>query len=143
MKRSLFALVFAAFSGLAWAQLTPEGLWRNIDDKTGEAKAEIRIAATPSGALHGRIERALIQSAEPNCTACTDDRKGQPKVGLEIIRGAKKSPDDLVWEGGKILDPENGKEYTLRMTPIEDGKKLQVRGYIGPFYRTQVWVRVQ
>jgi hypothetical protein len=25
------------------AQMTPEGLWRNMDDKTGEAKAEIRI----------------------------------------------------------------------------------------------------
>ena len=48
-----------------------------------------------------------------------------------------------VWEGGKILDPENGKTYTLRMTPIEDGKKLEVRGSIGPFGRTQTWIRVQ
>ena len=84
-----------------------------------------------------------MQSAEPNCTACTDDRKNQPKLGLEIIRGAKKSDTDNVWEGGRILDPENGKEYTLRMTPLEGGRKLQVRGFIGPFFRTQVWVRVQ
>jgi hypothetical protein len=64
---------------------------------------------------------------------------------MEIIRGAKKSEGSAVWEGGKILDPENGKEYTLRMTPLEDGKKLQIRGYIGPFYRTQtqIWTRVQ
>jgi uncharacterized protein (DUF2147 family) len=27
--------------------------------------------------------------------------------------------------------------------PQEGGKKLQVRGYIGPFYRTQVWLRAQ
>lgn len=125
------------------AQNTPEGLWRNIDDKTGEAKAEIRIAPGAGGALYGRIEMALVQSAEPNCTACTDDRKNQPKLGLEIIRGAKKSDTDNVWEGGRILDPENGKEYTLRMTPLEGGRKLQVRGFIGPFFRTQVWVRVQ
>lgn len=125
------------------AQNTPEGLWRNIDDKTGEAKAEIRIAPGTGGALYGRIEKALVQSSEPNCTACTDDRKNQPKLGLEIIRGAKKSDTDNVWEGGRILDPENGKEYTLRMTPLEGGKKLQVRGFIGPFFRTQVWVRVQ
>jgi uncharacterized protein (DUF2147 family) len=127
----------------AMAQNTPEGLWRNIDDKTGEAKAEIRIAPGAGGALYGRIEKALVQSAEPNCTACTDDRKGQPKLGLEIIRGAKKSDSENVWEGGRILDPENGKEYTLRMTPLEGGRKLQVRGFIGPFFRTQVWVRVQ
>ena len=26
--------------------MTPVGLWRSIDDKTGEAKAEIRIVET-------------------------------------------------------------------------------------------------
>ena len=64
-------------------------------------------------------------------------------VGLEIIRGAKKATDKDVWEGGKILDPENGREYTLRLTPVDGGKKLDVRGSFGPFGRTQTWVRVQ
>ncbi len=130
-------------STVAFAQVTPEGLWRNVDDKTGEAKAEIRIAATPSGALNGKVEKALTESSEPNCTLCTDDRKDKPKLGMEIIRGAKKNATEAMWEDGKILDPENGKEYTLRMTPLEGGKKLQIRGYIGPFYRTQVWERVE
>ena len=48
-----------------------------------------------------------------------------------------------MWEDGKILDPENGKFYTLRLTPIEGGKKLEVRGSIGPFGRTQTWQRVE
>ena len=48
-----------------------------------------------------------------------------------------------MWEGGKILDPENGRNYTLKMTPVEDGKKLDVRGSFGPFGRTQTWVRIQ
>ncbi len=48
-----------------------------------------------------------------------------------------------VWEGGKILDPENGRNYTLRLTPIEGGKKLEVRGSIGPFGSTQTWIRIQ
>ena len=64
-------------------------------------------------------------------------------VGLEIIRGGKKDADKDVWEGGKILDPENGKEYRASFTPIEGGKQLQVRGYLGPFWRTQTWVRVK
>jgi uncharacterized protein (DUF2147 family) len=143
VSKSTVAIVLALASTMAMAQMTPEGLWRNVDDKTGEAKAEIRIAATASGALNGKVERALTQSSEPNCSLCTDDRKGKPKLGMEIIRGAKKSEGSAVWEGGKILDPENGKEYTLRMTPLEDGKKLQIRGYIGPFYRTQIWTRVE
>lgn len=143
MTRLPVALAFSLASSVAMAQMTPEGLWRNVDDKTGEAKAEIRIAATASGALNGKIEKALTQSSEPNCSLCTDDRKDKPKLGMEIIRGAKKSDGGTLWEGGKILDPENGKEYTLRMTPLEDGKKLQIRGYIGPFYRTQIWTRVE
>ena len=42
-------------------------------------------------------------------------------IGLEIIRGAKKADGKDVWEDGKILDPENGKNNTLRLTPIEGG----------------------
>jgi uncharacterized protein (DUF2147 family) len=125
--------------------MTPEGLWRNIDDKTGEAKAEIRIKPDASGALHGVLEKRLAKDAKPEdlCKECSDDRKDKPLLGLEIIRGAKKAEGKDVWEGGKILDPENGRNYTLRMTPIEGGKKLEVRGSFGPFGRTQTWVRVQ
>ena len=64
-------------------------------------------------------------------------------VGLEIISGAKKAEGRDVWEDGKILDPETGKFYTLRLTPVEGGAKLEVRGSIGPFGRTQTWTRVQ
>ena len=148
MYQSLIAIVFVATAAPAWAQMTPEGLWRNIDDKTGEAKAEIRIRDN-GGVLSGALEKRLAKDAKPDdlCKECSDDRKDKPLLGLEIIRGAKKAegkdPAQPVWEGGKILDPENGRNYTLRMTPIEGGKKLEVRGSFGPFGRTQTWVRVQ
>lgn len=105
--------------------------------------AEIVIAPVLSGALHGRIDKAISQGSEPLCTLCTDDRKNQHKLGLEIIRGVRSAEGGAVWEGGKILDPENGKEYTVRLTPTDAGKRLRVRGYIGPFYRTQVWQRME
>jgi uncharacterized protein (DUF2147 family) len=63
-------------------------------------------------------------------------------LGLEIIRKVKKLEEEKMWGDGEILDPENGKTYRVTMKPIEGGKKLQLRGYIGPFYRTQIWVRV-
>ena len=148
MKRAQAAIFLVASTFLtlhAWAQNSPVGLWKSMDDKTGEAKAEIRIKDNGAGVLTGVIERSLVKegSTAPNCDACTDDRKGKPKLGMEIIRGAKKAADKDVWEQGKILDPENGKTYNLGMTTIEDGKKLQVRGFVGPFYRTQIWQRVQ
>ncbi len=78
-----------------------------------------------------------------SATNAADDRKGQPLDGLEIIRGARKADGKDVWEGGKILDPENGRDYTLRLTPQDGGKRLDVRGSFGPFGRTQTWVRVE
>ena len=145
MNKAIAAIIFVVTSAPSWAQMTPEGLWRNVDDKTGEAKAEIRIQANGAGVLTGTIEKRLTKDAKPEdvCKECDDDRKDKPLLGLEIIRGAKKAEGKDVWEGGKILDPENGRNYTLRLTPTEGGKKLEVRGSFGPFGRTQTWTRVQ
>lgn len=144
MKKFLVASGLLALAGLAQAQLTPAGVWHSMDDNTGKPKAEIAIKDNGKGGLNGRVERSLQpSSAEPHCSLCTDDRKGQPKIGMEIIRDAKQAGKDAVWEGGTILDPENGKIYKLKLTPLEGGTKLQVRGYIGPIYRNQVWQRAQ
>lgn len=144
MKHALLAMILGATSLSASAQSTPVGLWRGFDEKTGEPKVEVRITEA-AGVLNGKVEKRLSPGvkADDICTECTDDRKDKPRLGLEIIRGAKKSPDGDVWEGGKILDPENGKSYSLKMTPIEGGKKMEVRGSIGPFGRTQTWTRLQ
>lgn len=144
MKRCLAAVLFLAGASAALAQMSPVGAWRSVDDKTGENKAEIRIG-DKGGALEGRIEKVLRKDADPKavCSECTDDRKDKPMVGLPIIRGGQKAEGKDVWEGGKILDPESGKEYRASFTPIEGGRKLEVRGYLGPFWRTQVWNRVQ
>jgi uncharacterized protein (DUF2147 family) len=143
MKHALTALFLIAISASAMAQSTPVGLWRGFDEKTGDPRVEVRITEV-AGVLNGKVEKRLSPGVKPEdvCTECTDDRKDKPRLGLEIIRGAKKSPDGDVWEGGKILDPDNGKNYALKMTPIEGGKKMEVRGSIGPFGRTQTWVRI-
>ena len=143
IARGTFVLAALCASAGVQAQMTPVGNWHTIDDKTGEVKSQIQVTET-NGVLSGRVEKLLRKDADQKglCKECTDDRKDKPMLGLEIIRGAKKLADKDVWEGGKILDPENGKEYTLRMTPIEAGKKLEVRGSIAFFGRTQTWVRV-
>jgi len=132
------------FSGAALAQMTPIGTWRSIDDETKQPKAQIAITDS-GGVLTGRIEKLLRPGADPHgvCDRCTDDRKDKPMVGLEIIRGAKKTEGKDVWEGGRILDPEKGSTYALRLTPIEGGAKLEVRGSVLGIGRTQTWVRAQ
>ena len=144
MKRTFIGLAMLSGAITAAAQMTPVGTWRSFDEKTGEPKAEIRIDER-SGVLSGKVQKQLGRDAKPDavCDECRDERKGQPVIGLEIIRGATKAPDKDVWQDGRILDPENGHSYRLRMTPVEGGNKLEVRGSIGPFGRTQTWVRVQ
>jgi uncharacterized protein (DUF2147 family) len=133
-----------AASASAYAQSSPTGLWQSIDDATGKPRAEIRISEA-SGVFTGRIERSLLPTppgATLLCTLCPDDRKDKPLIGLDIIRNIKPSSDAQVWDGGEILDPDKGKVFKLRLQLQDDGKKLQVRGFIGPFYRTQTWVRI-
>ena len=143
MKKSLLAVGLTAISLSSLAQLSPAGNWHTVDEKTGEIKSEIRVTDN-GGTVSGAIAKLLRKDAKQDqvCDQCTDDRKDKPLIGMQIIRGAKKAEGKDVWEDGKILDPENGKTYGLRLTPIDGGKKLEVRGSIGPFGRTQTWVRV-
>lgn len=144
MVRSAWFIALGLCSMSAMAQMTPVGLWKTIDDKDGTAKSEIRIVES-DGVISGKIEKVLDPKARPDekCVECKDDRKDQPMVGLEIIRGLKKADGKDSWEGGTIVEPSSGKTYKMTMTPIEGGKKIEMRGYIGFFYRTQVWIRVQ
>ncbi len=132
---------------LAFAQMTPTGLWKTIDDETGQEKSLVRIVDA-GGNFNGTVEKSLLNdpSVSKVCDLCTDDRKGQVIVGMEIIRGVTQNvKDDGLWDGGEILDPQKGKTYRVRLTPKDGGAKLEVRGYVGmPLLgRTQTWLRVE
>ncbi|QRX80923.1 DUF2147 domain-containing protein [Glaciimonas sp. PAMC28666] len=128
----------------AVAQTTsPVGLWKTIDDTSGKPSALIRITDS-GGELSGKIEKLFRQPNEelnPKCIKCEGDNKDKPIVGLTMLQGMKADGPD--YSGGTILDPANGKVYKSKMTLIDDGKKLNVRGYIGvPLLgRTQTWIR--
>jgi uncharacterized protein (DUF2147 family) len=144
-KKLLVAGLLAAAAGVAMAQATPAGLWKSIDDETKAERSLIRISES-GGVYSGKVEKILTDKPDAKCTECTDERKDKPIVGMTIVRNVKASEDDKgVWEGGEILDPNNGKTYKVRLKPIDGGKKLEVRGYIGTplLGRTQTWVRAE
>ena len=136
------ALALAGFS--AAAQNTPVGLWKTIDDDGKTEKSLVRITDS-GGALSGKIEKIFDPAKQDStCDKCADERKDKPVLGMTILRDLKPDGDDKeVWAGGEILDPNNGKTYKARLKPVDGGKQLQMRGYLGPFYRTQVWLRVE
>ena len=129
----------------AFAQATPAGLWKTIDDESKKEKSLIRITEA-GGVFSGQVEKFLdpATKADVVCDKCTDERKDKPTLGMTLLRNVKKNANDAaLWDGGDILDPINGKVYKVRLKPIDGGKKLEVRGYIGPFYRNQTWIRVE
>ena len=144
MKMTLVALVLAAAAGTVLAQSTPVGLWKTIDDDGKTEKSLVRINES-CGLLSGTVEKIFdAAKAAEVCQKCTDERKDKPVAGMTIIRDAKKG-DAGVWTGGEILDPNNGKVYKLHLKPVDGGKKLDVRGYVGvPLLgRTQTWIRAE
>ena len=143
-RAAAIACLLAAACAPAWAQSTPAGVWKTIDDATGKEKSLVRIVET-NGAYTGKIEKLLDPDSpkDATCKECKDDRKDKPVVGMTIIRNVKANDDKTAYEGGDILDPNNGKVYRVRLRPFDDGKKLEVRGYLGPFYRNQTWLRVE
>jgi uncharacterized protein (DUF2147 family) len=150
MIRKTRQLVVALGLGLvafAHAQATPAGLWKTIDDESKKEKSLIRITEA-GGVFTGKLEKLLDPSAKPDavCDLCSDERKDKPLLGMTLIKGVKLSDSDKGrWDGGEILDPNNGKTYKVRLTPNDGGKTLAVRGYIGAplLGRTQNWVRVE
>ena len=142
MFRLSIVLSTLLFSQLSYAALTPVGLWKTIDEETNEAKSLVRISEQ-DGVLVGSVEKILNPAKQDAiCEECKGDKKNQPILGLKIIEGATDAGDGS-WQEGEILDPNNGKTYTLKLTPQEQGKVLEVRGYIAFFYRNQYWQRVE
>lgn len=145
MKKIALASLLSLAAVSAFAQMSPVGLWKTIDDDTKKEKSLVRITES-NGVFSGRIEKLLDPDTKQDaiCEKCSDDRKDKPVLGMTIMRGVKQNADDpAVYDAGHILDPNNGKTYRVRIKPVDGGKRLEMRGYIGPFYRTQVWQRIE
>lgn len=139
----LLALLLLALPLAAFAQNTPVGQWTTIDDKTQKPKSVVEIYQAKDGSLAGRVAEILQSERGPNpvCDKCSGDRKDKPVKGMVILWGIKQKGE--TWEGGQILDPATGKVYSVKVTPVDGGKKLEVRGFMGfsLLGRTQTWVK--
>lgn len=115
------------------------GVWKTIDDETGEAKAYVEIYKDQNDTMSGKIIKLLQDDEDTICEKCPGDKKNQKVIGMQIIWDMIKNGDQ--WIDGEVLKPENGKTYSCKVWV--EGDKLQVRGYIGFVYRTQTWLRVE
>lgn len=137
----VFALVL--LSAAASAQLSVIGKWKTIDDNTGKERSVVEIFEKGSK-VHGKVIKLYREKGEdpdPVCDECDedDDRYKKKIIGMEIIRDMLKVGAELA--EGTIMDPDNGKIYRCKIWV--EGNELKVRGYLGPFYRTQTWLPVK
>ena len=143
-KYFLITLILMLGSSTAYAaEFTPVGLWRTIDDQTGKPRGLVRITEA-NGEYQARVEKTFPKPGEdsnPKCEKCEGARQNKPVIGMTILWGLKKQGDE--YQGGEILDPENGKVYRATIKLKDGGKKLDVRGFIGfsLFGRSQTWLR--
>lgn len=144
MKNLLVSILMLFIGFGAYAQTSScLGKWTTIDDKTNKKKSTVELYKE-NGKMYGKITYLYPREGRPDnavCEKCTDDRKNKPLIGLQLVRNLEW--DGSEWKGGTIVDPENGKVYKTKIwVDANDHNKLNVRGYLGPFYRTQTWIRV-
>lgn len=141
MKLLFVSLLFTAINVSAQTQIT--GQWKTIDDNTGKETSIVEIFERDKK-VYGKIIKIFPgpkEEKDPVCGQCdeADPRYRKKVIGMEILEGLKKDGDE--YTGGSVLDPKNGKVYRCKIW--RDGADLKVRGYLGPFFRTQTWKKVR
>ena len=118
------------------------GRWKTIDDATGKAKSVVEIYQAKDGRLAGKVVEILDLKDGPNpaCDKCKGANHGKPIKGMVILWGLKADGAGK-WAGGRVLDPENGKDYKAKLELLDGGRKLGMSGCIAFMCRQQVWVR--
>jgi len=139
MSRLLILSLGLVLLGTSTLQAQPvTGKWKTIDDESGKEKSVVELFER-EGKLYGRIVKILDTTEDPDpvCDKCpVDDPRFKKKIiGMEFIRDMTRNGQE--YAGGDILDPEAGKVYRCKLWL--EGSNLMVRGYWGPFYRTQTW----
>jgi len=148
MKKLLLLILSFIFVAMALHadELSPVGRWKTIDDETGQAKSIVNIWIE-NGEMKGKVVELFRKPDEeqnPVCAKGSGDLTGKLIKGTTIMWGLTEDKNGW-WDGGKILDPKKGKIYNCKIRTIEDGSKLQVRGYIKAIVRigrSQIWEHV-
>lgn len=149
MKKNILLTAFTSllFSTAAFAN-DLSGVWQQIDDKTGSAKAIIEIRKEANNTYTGKIIKVTPRpgyTPRETCNNCPAPYTNQPILGMEILKGLKHVEGTNNYEKGRVIDPLAGKIYNARIRMNSTGKRLILRGYIGvsALGRSQTWIRME
>lgn len=139
----LLIALLISIPSLLFGQATVIGKWKTIDDESGKEKSIVELFER-NGLLYGKVVKIYPEPHEEQDPVCKECEKSDPRhnkkiIGMEILKNMKKAGSE--YTDGDILDPENGKVYRCKIWL--EGSHLMVRGYWGPFFRTQTWKKAQ
>lgn len=139
------SLFLFGLSHLALAQ-DIAGIWQSVDDVTGAPKGQVEITQQADGTYVGKVVKITPRTGytpKEFCTGCPAPYTNKPILGLNVITKLKHKKD-LAYSGGKILDPNSGRIYSLAVKVSNNGQRLHLRGYVGVSMlgRSQIWIRV-
>lgn len=140
----LTAVVFSSLSSLAFAQ-DITGTWKNIDDKTGSSKAILEIRQEANGTFTAKVVKVTPRpgyTPKETCINCPAPYTNKPILGMDVLTGLKYV-EGLNFSGGKIIDPLSGNIYSMKAKLSPNGKRLNLRGYVGisALGRSQTWIK--
>lgn len=157
MKRLLAFFSALLLAASLFAADPAVGIWKSIDDKTGEVTAIWKIYEE-GGKLFGTIAATTKEPQDIVATACKESYKNFPisgpvnkmrTVGTPWIFNMEKESEGN-WKNGNIIDPSNGKMYGCVIKYLNKGDKnrkytatgptLAMAGTVGPIQVFQYWL---
>ena len=138
MKKNILLITSVILSYISFSQ-SVLGTWKTIDDNTGKERSNILVYKSGDGKVYGKITKITDPTRQTaKCTECKGDKKDKPIMGMLLVEGLTQNGNE--YSGGTITDPDTGKVYDCKIWL--EGEDLKVRGYLGWFYRTQTWKKV-
>jgi uncharacterized protein (DUF2147 family) len=145
MNMRIFTSIGGGLLAMGFFTVTPAfadviGTWSTVDDKS-------HVKIEPCG---DKFCGKIIWLKEPDTKEgkpktdennTNDALKSRPILGMELLNGFIAAGSNE-WDDGTIYNPEDGKTYSSTMT-LADPKKLEVKGCVLFFCKTQVWNRVE
>ena len=137
IKTFLVVLIFSIWSN-DYNKI--QGKWVQSNDEN-IAKSILNLYIDKNK-LYAQVSEILdINNKKAICKECTGKNKDKPIDKMVIVEGL--TFQDNYWQGGKILDPNNGRYYKCYIKMIDENT-ISVREYIGIsfFGRSQTWKRL-
>ena len=158
-KISVVLMMLAVLAMGCFAADPAVGLWKSIDDQTGEVTALWKIYQE-GDTLYGTIAATIDNPQDVIADACKPSYKGFPvagavnqmhTVGTPWIFNMKNDGTPGNWSKGNIINPGDGKMYGCvikYLAPGQTNKKytakvptLAMAGTVGPIQVFQYWIQ--